>query len=105
MSQFWSHVRKTKRKMCATESILVTRQKSKESDACHTNSTELVKSEKVHTFFTQNGSSTERKEEKQKKGPGRELNPGPPPNGDRALRRNHTTRPPGRYFLMPKKLT
>ena len=29
------------------------------------------------------------------KGPGRELNPGPPPDCSIALRRNHTTRPPG----------
>ena len=28
-------------------------------------------------------------------GPGRELNPGPPPDDKKALRRNHTTRPPG----------
>jgi len=33
-----------------------------------------------------------------KEGPGRELNPGPPPNDKKALRRNHTTRPPGRYI-------
>ena len=60
------------------------------------------------TFHAQKDARKKRQggdEKEQKKGPGRELNPGPPPNDVEALRRNHTTRPPGRYLRVSNKNT
>ena len=61
---------------------------------------------KLRTFYTQKDARKQRKGvdgKGQKEGPGRELNPGPPPDDVEALRRNHTTRPPGRYLRVPTK--